>query len=348
MDGQSILRMFSITAQPGVTTENLFVIFGNGGRVLVYQGEYPGSSTWSLVAKYDMPAPVSNVGFLEIDSDIFVAAQDYCYWFRDLFLQGAQSAYQNSPSRPIENIWQDAYFVGTVSLPEASYVWYDKNLDAIITQVAEKTTGATDFGDIAEYQNEAIWFVYFRKYKAWAVWYTTFFYHPVLELNGVYYGTSNAYPDIVKLQYDRLVDQYAGTTEIPILTSWKTPYFAGFDQGTQKVNGVRLFFDETITGESETTVEKTRLIFDYSDFNAVLGWWTQSSVTDVPPQTYADSQITLPVNTSGQYNAFIGVGGVGGRVSVQVNQTNPGTDTASTKQGIYGACAYIEDGGELW
>ena len=251
MDGQTILRMFSVTAQPGVTTENLFVIFGSGGRVLVYQGEYPGSSTWALVAKYDMPAPISNTGFLEIDSDIFVSAQDYCYWFRDLFLQGAQSAYQNSPCRQIENIWQSAYFVGTTSLPEASYVWYDKNLDAIITQVAEKTTGEFDLGLIAEHNNEACWFVYFRKYKAWAVWFPTFFCQPVLEYQGAYYGTSSGYPDIVWLDSTRLTDQYAGTTEIPIYTSWKTPYFAGFDQGTQKLSGVRIFFDDVVDDSGE-------------------------------------------------------------------------------------------------
>lgn len=254
LGGQSILRMFSVTAQPGVTTENLFVIFGDGGKVLVYQGEYPASSTWALVASYDMPAPISNVGFVEIDSDIFVAAQDYCYWFRDLFLQGAQSAYQNSPCLPIENIWAGAYFYSDVANPETSYCWYDKNFDAIISQVSEKTNGPNDFGLVAEHQNEAIWFVYFRKYRAWAVWFPTFFYTPVREdtsgSGGAYYATSNAYPDLVYYDPEYLVDQYAGFNDIPIFTSWKTPYFAGFDQGVQKLNGVRVYFEELIPEES--------------------------------------------------------------------------------------------------
>ena len=98
---------------------------------------------------------------------------------------------------------------------------------------------------------------------------------------------------------------------------------------------------------TQVDFEKVRAIFDYSDFNSVLGWWTQPSVTDVPPQTYTERQITLPVNASGQYNAWVGVGGVGGRVSLQFTQTNTGAD-APWSQGIYGACAYIEDGGELW
>lgn len=99
---------------------------------------------------------------------------------------------------------------------------------------------------------------------------------------------------------------------------------------------------------TEVNFEKIRAIFDYSDYNSVLGWWTQPSVTDVPPQIYADFQLTLPVSPSNQYNAWAGVGGCGGRVSIQFTQTVAGQNTNGAKQGIYAACAYIEDGSELF
>ncbi len=199
LGGQKILRIFQVTINPSVTTDNVFVIFADGGRVLVYQGDDPLSTTWNLTAQFDMPIPVSNIGFTQIDGDIFVATRKYAYWFRDLFSGGAQTAYDNSPTQPIENIWQASIWEVVVGFDylsgEYPHSFYIPELDAIVTQCMD----TPNLGSIANYNNTAAYFVYFRKYKAWAVWLMTQFFNPVREISGTTYGTGR-FAEIKELQ----------------------------------------------------------------------------------------------------------------------------------------------------
>lgn len=347
LDGQSILRIFSTSiSNNGDTTQNVFVVFGSGGRVLVYQGDYPASASWAIMAKFDMPTPVSNVGFLEVNGDIWVSTYYYAYWFRDLFSGGAESAYGNSPTRPIENIWQGIYWSSLVSENYTSHTFYEPKLDAIITQSGLNNSGANNFRLIAEYNNDSLLFVYFRKYKAWAVWFTTHFGTPVLADSSIstatLYGCSpNA--EVKVMVHGNSQDQYTNTSTVDIETSWKTPYYKS-EGKAHKVNNVLAFFENNSSGY----LGGCRTIFDYSDYNAVMGWYTQSNVTQVNPGNYRDSTFDIAAVTWNQYRARMGCDGNGAAFSVQFTQKAKAASGTTQTQSIYGATAYVEEGGELF
>lgn len=344
LDGQTILRMFSVTVAPSVSTENVFVIFGSAGRVLVYQGDYPNAANWTIIGKYDMPTPISNVGFVEIDGDIFVATNKYGYWFRDLFTGGAQTAYENSPTRPIENLWTSCVWSGNPTLPEAAHAFYDQITDSIIVQCSELST----LIQIGDYQNEGAYFVYSRKYKAWYLWLMTPFFTPIR-----YNDATSAQPvgtgyftELKFLAKNQPVDAYFNATAnvlIDIETSWKTPYIQS-EGIAHKVNQQRLFFENTISGY----FEKARVIFDYSDYNAPFGFYTQSMVTQINPNNYGDSTLDKNSNTSNQYNGLLGATGQGGGYSIQHTQKKKALSSSSQRQAIYGSILYVEDGKELF
>lgn len=47
----------------GDTNQQYFAMISSRGEVLIYQGDYPGSVTWSLVGQYSMPPPASRRSF---------------------------------------------------------------------------------------------------------------------------------------------------------------------------------------------------------------------------------------------------------------------------------------------
>lgn len=317
LDGQSISRIFSVTISPTDDTQNVFVVFGDEGKVLVWQGSFPGSTAWHLKASFDMPKPGSNQCFLEIDGDIWVATTRYAYWFRDLFQGGAQTAYENSPSLPVEDIWQGVTWTGTITTQAIGHVFYDPVLDAIVSSCSDRTAGPTDFNQIFNTQHDQLSFVYHRKYKAWAVWGFTYpFYAPVLEsATEVLYG-SGTQREIMKLNEDSIEDTYidnATGESSAVVGTWKTPYVTpGY---LIKLNGCRVFFENTDSGY----FEKVRSIFDYSDYNTPLGWDPQpgSDGDGTVPGNKNDSSIDTEALDSGQYNDMAGCGGMGGSLSMQ-------------------------------
>lgn len=350
MAGQSILRMFSLTVNPNTSTENVFAIFGDLGRVLFFAGDHPAAANWTLISAFDMPQPGSRITFAEVDGDIFVGTTDYAYWARDLIQGGAQTAYENSPTRPIENAWKSVlWYFGSTTNPEVSYCKYLKNLDVVLCSCFEKQPGGTSFPYFAEYGSEAVIFAYHKKYKAWTLWGIAPFFWPVFDVGTSTisaYGTSYR-KEVTALTPGSIVDQN-GTSgslvDISIETSWKTPYFAAFEGVGNKVNSVRVWFENTISGY----FEKVRAIFDYSDYNVSLGWYTQSTVTQVSPANYGDGKEDGANQASNQYHPIIGASGAGGGVSFQFTQKAKSGSSTTQNQSIYAATAYIEEAGELW
>lgn len=338
MEGQAVIRIFSVTAQPGDISSNVFVAFGSAGKVLVYQGDYPGSANWNLVGDFNMPSPASNVSFLEIDGDVFVATDRYAYWFRDLFLGGAQTAYENSPSKPIETLWQSLVWGGGVLSPECSHVFYYEKYDCIVCQCFEKNTSFGNLGLIANYQNEAVYFAYFRRYQAWALWFMTPFFTPVI---GTYALAEDA--SIMQLDDTYLVDyynSYPSTTGQRIEASWKTPFYFP-EQGVNKLlNGVKPFFKNTQEGK----LPLLRAIYDFTDYNAPWGFYSQSSVTAIPPGYYTEGNISVGTQTYNTYSEFCGLSGNGSGFSLQFNQwPELGTDPQKNQE-IYTASINFNEG----
>lgn len=350
LDGQYIQRIFSVSISPNVTQQNVFVVFGTSGKVLVWEGDDPGAANWKLIGSFNMPPPIGKQAFIEIDGDIFVSTTEYCYWFRDLFNAGPQSAYENSPTRPIENLYQSVSFTELSTTPEHAHCFYidkvgDLNIDAIVVQCSEKNTGAAALSTIANYGNEAACFVYFRKYKAWALWLAPPFFAPVREISDTFYALSHEYGQIVKLDSTSLFDTWGAiSTNIDIETSWKTPYISPFSGKTQRVNGVRPYYSNLVDGH----FEKVAVIADLSDYNAPWGFYTQSNVTNIPPGVSNAEGLDLPVNLWGQYNAIAAPQVIGGAVSAQFTQKRTSTVAVTYTQSLYAAVAYIEDGGDLF
>lgn len=345
MDNQTILRMFSITINPGNNVDNVFVIFGNAGKVLIYTGDYPGSSSWELIGKYNMPAPINNISFCEIDGDVMVVTPSYAYWLLALITGNIQTAYLESPTIPIENFWQE-WASGGSSNPEETHVYYiDKigsvTLDAVIIQFSILGTNYW-----ANYQNEAGCLVYFRKYKAWALWLGSPFFKPVTYAVNNYYGTGYN-SSILKYDSTILKDQYSSSgtsTDISIEATWKTPYYSPYEGQYQKVNAVRSLFKNTISG----FLEKIRVIFDFSDLNSSYGFYTQSTVTQINPGNYADGQIDIAAVSSNQYNVFKNVGAKGAGFSIQLTQKAKSGSSSTQEQGLFPASVLVESGGVIF
>ena len=349
MDGQSVVRIFSNTIGSGNNNaENILVAFGNRGKVLVYQGDYPASSTWNLLANYDMPAPITASSFCVIDGDIWVSAANFAYWFSELFTTGVQGARGNSPSLAIENLWD--YQVSSVSNPMDFETYYLVELDAIVCSL-NPTQNNLPLPFLS--------LVYFRKYKAWTYWKLPTFSGPVRKVTRnsqvYYYGspppsgggggfTPAEYTLLrIPIESNRIKDTYSstGTTlaTLNITTSWKTPFVNAFNGKNQKVEGVRPFFSSALNG----FLEKIRLIFDYTDYNSPFGFYDSA----INPGNYADSQVDVPAVAWDQYSPYSGVSGMGGGVSLQITQA-PKTGSADEQLNeIYSATLYVSDGGDM-
>lgn len=331
MDGQTVWRMFSVSVQNGNYADAVFVIFGSGGKVLVYQGSYPGSADWNIIGNFNMPTPAGNVAFTEVDGDIFIATNRYGYWFNDLFRGDAQTAYNSSPTRPIENIWQLADWRSSIftTNQESPFCVYYESLDCIIVNCYNGYAGFPGYNileNIAFYQNESIYFVYFRKYQSWAIWMSTPVKYPVIP-SGTSFVACSDVGSVVQYNLQRVYDQYyyqnSGLRYLPITTSWKTPYFYPQSGKTRNVAGVQPFYRNTESGNFQLI----QLIYDQSDLNAPFGFYSQpTAVTPITPAIVTNGNLNLAQQPSNIYRGFCGVGGEGACFSVQFTQQPSGTD----------------------
>jgi len=350
MDGQLISRIFSITAPSGNLTENVFVIFGKGGKVLVYAGDYPGSASWSLIGTHDMSAPIGgDVGYVEKDGDIYVPTLKYAYLARDLLLGGGY-AYENRLTKDIENLWQNQNW-GQPTAAEVPHSFHlDRDsvsgtiYDLFITMCSQWDV---DFGAGGRYKNDGMYFVYNRINKHWSIWIMTPLYAPVRAVAGIVTGTTEdgglSYIGNDPEMRDFYELSNAAAT-VDIITSWKTPYTPYYEGRYQKLTGVRPFFKNTSSGY----LDKFRAIYDYSDLNAPYGFYTQPLSTEINPDKFSDAQIDLAMNTHGYYQGFKGLAGAGTSVSLQFSQTRKQGSANKQSHEVYGGTAYVSDGGILY
>lgn len=356
MDGQGVLRMFSTNLSGNNTAENILVVFGNAGKVLVYAGDYPASSTWNLIGNYDMPPPNTRASFVQVDGDIWVLTTEYVYWFSILFGEGVQSARDNSPSIAIQNLIQDQKASLLVEYEETDGCFYISELDAICCSYnvfANASTWAklvpTQFFTTPQPAS----LLYFRKYKAWGLWLTPEFSAPFrsattgriyaasapVNSGGAGIVTYNLYYTD-PLSYSAYDGSYGNT---PITTSWKTPFINAFAGKIQKVVGCRPFFQSSLNGY----LEKLRIIFDYSDYNSPYGFYTQPTATQINPENYSDANIDVPTQQSDNYSPYSSISGSGGGVSLQITQQAKSGSNSSQLNEIYAATLYVQDGGDM-
>jgi hypothetical protein len=346
MAGQEVVRMFSATVQQGLGSDNVLAVFGNGGRVLIYSGEYPDHPNWQLVGKFDMEAPNGRASFVQVDEDVMVGTGRYCYWLRDLFAHGPAFAHDNRPSAPIENLWQRLIWYQPSfdpDLPEQSHAFYIKEIDAIAFQCSEANIADRySLALIGSYFNEGAYLVYFREYKAWALWLMTPLFQPTRLVGQAVVGTD--YHSTTKYMSTSFITDRRSIVEpttVPIEATWKTPYLRRVDGQYTSVKGVRPQFLNTSSGY----LHRVRAILDYSDYNAPWGFSTQSMVSQIAPGSASTGNADQPANQWGHYRPLISLGGSGGGVSFEFNLKKRDDSAGTESIELYGATAYIEGGG---
>lgn len=66
------IQFIGSTSLSGSFIQEVFVIISDQGEVLLYQGDYPGSTTWGIVGRYYIPPPAGRRAFFYWGQDIIV------------------------------------------------------------------------------------------------------------------------------------------------------------------------------------------------------------------------------------------------------------------------------------
>lgn len=73
--GGQIIILGRISRSKNYQSDSLFVIISDQGEVLIYQGDYPASLSWSLVLHVFIPPPLSNTSHTTSGGDLIVATK---------------------------------------------------------------------------------------------------------------------------------------------------------------------------------------------------------------------------------------------------------------------------------
>lgn len=343
LDGELLVDMCSASTVIGDESNNVLCLFGNGGTVAVYSGLYPSSSTWTLIAKYKMPLPKGGPGVIPVDGDFWCSTERFAYWLSDLLSGGAAAAKANRPTAAIEPLWQT--LTGPSGFPaDISYCFYlpdaqGLKLDAVVLQ--------TDKGDLDsyfDYDNNACYLVYFRQYNAWAFWVTSPFHQPAVLVDGQTYGCG---PDaeIKTFNYTYMADaNKTANGTYSIEASWKTPFIAPFAGRNQRSVGITPYFYNSVSGY----LHRVQAIYDNSDYNTLYAMYAQENVTQIPAgKASGFSSLDMVANSYNHYQSCLPVGGIGAGLSYQFVQKLKSGSTIVQAQEMFGATAYVEDGGMI-
>lgn len=64
------------SADTGSGLQNVFVVCSSMGEILIYSGDYPGASDWTIEGRYYLPVPLSIRSKIHLGSDLLVLHQD--------------------------------------------------------------------------------------------------------------------------------------------------------------------------------------------------------------------------------------------------------------------------------
>lgn len=345
MAGQSVIRMMAMTgsSNANVLTDTIFVIFGSGGRVLMYSGTDP--TDWVQIGQFDMPAPISNLAFVEIDGDVFVVTRRYVYWVRDLLIGGAAYAYTASPSAPVENLLQGLRYIDdpdNFNVPSVQYLGVVEGIDVdcIVITPTDSSNGVSSL-NLQNVATTGASLVYFRKYKAWAFWFTDLR-HPNITVVNPSTGAANYYCNNLDGAFGLYEIKY-NSFGFTLYPTWSTPYLNSFAGKNQRLVGVRPYFG------SDAENITVGAVADFSDFNSPYGFQAQATaLSPATPGIFATSDITVAANSWGQYRPFGPIGVEGGGVSLYLRLTQDSFEAYDLSKQVYQMIAYFEDGGDIY
>lgn len=366
-NNEAVEYLYSFNTQPGQSNDENVLVIITENFILVYAGDFPGSQTWNLIAKFGIGSTRNLVR--EVEGDLFIATPSLCYYLSDLFQKGVSEVTKNPRNAAIKNLWQEQVWKFNLSVRSAQvpHLWYHDELDIVVCSCFQ-TRLDPYFGEY----NEQVSFVYHRRYDAWSVWDGLPFYSPVIKIDGDYTAAQSNRTIAVLLKDD--FDFTTGITQ-KIEMSWKTPFVQPFRGQLQQVQGVRprWRYKRTLketggdTQNTTATLEVVRSIFDYTDYvvssdgtpvSNVWPFYQQGSATEpiVNPENYAELSIDIVANTSGNYTPFAGLNGIGEGVGLHIVKKNDVDDpedpdylqTSETELEIYGATIYAKDGGIIF
>lgn len=348
---EKILRMFSMTVQPGNNTTNAAIFFGDMGSVLIYDGDYPGATNWQIIGLYRMPKPKSRLSFCEVDGDILVFTDRYCYWTSNLLSGGVAGAYENRPSRRIDNLYQAFmrdYSGSPVDTdfrpPHAFHLESAGPSDFRITEYDAIccTTDRTYYESIFDYDAHCSMLVYKRNPAGWYLWGMPYFCAPYrngLALN----GNSSELVTLSPLYQEDESDQGATTIDIESVAKW--PYIGLTEPRARRVTGAKIFG----RNEDRAEVHRVRSYFDFGDMALPFGLSMQHMIGDSPfTNTFVDApDFNQPHNGTEEFvSPILGLAGEGTCVSLAVHlKRDEVTGAITSTQDLYAATLFLSEGG---
>lgn len=107
--GISFLTSFS--TGDGQQNQDYLVIGNYLGEILVYSGDYPGSTSWTLVGRFFIGKllGITRTVPIPIQSDVYIPSVNGLFSLRDLITRGNTFAIQNSPTKKITKYWSDLF-----------------------------------------------------------------------------------------------------------------------------------------------------------------------------------------------------------------------------------------------
>lgn len=126
--GGNILFAGSWTKDIGSGLNDMFVIVSNVGEVLVFTGDNPGASNWSIAGRFYISSPLSRRSFCQFGSDLLILNREGITPLSEIMRD------TNQPARLTDKI-QDA-FSGAIRSYGSNFgwemVWYPKNHSLIV------------------------------------------------------------------------------------------------------------------------------------------------------------------------------------------------------------------------
>lgn len=131
------------------TTDQVYLAIGNeSGEVLVYQGEFPGDSTWGLAARYYIPACLPTNCAFEFANDVWIFTKSSIVSLRALFGSQRGLPEEYSVSYNIDPLWENLARINSNNYISAAY-WPERNKVYILinAEVNQDVSGYPDAGN---------------------------------------------------------------------------------------------------------------------------------------------------------------------------------------------------------
>lgn len=115
--GGYIMAVASSTKQGGNINENLFVAITNQGELFVFEGDYPGSVTWSLVGRYELSPPLGPRCFTFKGSDLLILTLEGIVPLNSILSGDRVGDRYSTTSDKIANAWFETFSqLGTINI----------------------------------------------------------------------------------------------------------------------------------------------------------------------------------------------------------------------------------------